>query len=254
MLRISKNFTWNNGAWQEQSVKARIYDGLNVVQERDGQGDLVALYVRGVDMGGGIGGLLARVFDVGTSFMHYDGHGNVVQLTEASGVVSGKYTYDAFGRMLSVTGGAAGLNPYRFSTKEHVGGLVYYGYRFYSPSLGKWINRDPIVEQGGVNLQLFLNNSPVNYIDHYGHIPAWAIITIACFIGGILVVGSIYFGNFLNCRLFGIGCGKKPAVGTVLYGALIGCVVGGGITGIGLGPPPPPTPPPGGFPPVAKPF
>ena len=171
MLRVSKTFTWNNGAWQEQSQKRRVYDGMDVAQERDGQGALVALYVRGVDMGGGIGGLLARVFDVGTSFMHYDGRGNVVQLTDASGAVSGKYSYDAFGRLLSVTGGAAGLNPYRFSTKEHIGSLVYYGYRFYSASLGKWLNRDPIEEEGGVSLYSFVANSPISLADDMGQSP-----------------------------------------------------------------------------------
>ena len=63
MLRVSKTFTWTNGDWIPQSEKRRVYDGLNVVQERDGQGVLKALYVRGIDVGGGIGGLLARVFD-----------------------------------------------------------------------------------------------------------------------------------------------------------------------------------------------
>ena len=184
MLRVSKTFTWSNGAWVSQGEKRRVYDGMNAVQERDGQGALVALYVRGKDMGGGIGGLLARVFDVDTSFMHYDGRGNVVQLTNNAGVVSGKYIYDAFGRLLSITGGAAGLNPYRFSTKEHVGSLVYYGYRFYSPSLGKWINRDPIEELGGTNVYAFTENSPLNFVDTYGLLIVPVMIVVM--IGGVL--------------------------------------------------------------------
>ena len=28
-------------------------------------------------------------------------------------------------------------------------GLVYYGFRYYSPSLGRFLNRDPIGEMGG---------------------------------------------------------------------------------------------------------
>jgi uncharacterized protein RhaS with RHS repeats len=43
-----------------------------------------------------------------------------------------------------------------------------YGYRFYSPSLGRWINRDPIGEAGGLNLYGFVGNSPTNYFDYYG--------------------------------------------------------------------------------------
>ena len=30
--------------------------------------------------------------------------------------------------------------------------LAYYNYRFYNPKDGRWINRDPIAEQGGLNL------------------------------------------------------------------------------------------------------
>ena len=183
-LRTSKMFTWANGAWQEQSAKARVYDGMNAIQERDGQGMLLALYIRGADMGGGIGGLLARVFNLGASFMHYDGRGNVVQLTDAAGAVSGKYTYDAYGNTLSLTGGAAGLNPYRFSTKEQVGPLLYYGYRFYSPSLGKWINRDPIREAGGANLYQFVLGNPLTYIDKEGLLSAGAVAALwACGVG-----------------------------------------------------------------------
>jgi hypothetical protein len=46
--------------------------------------------------------------------------------------------------------------------------LVYYLYRFYSPELGRWINRDPIEERGGVNLYGFVNNNGVNITDLFG--------------------------------------------------------------------------------------
>jgi RHS repeat-associated protein len=47
-------------------------------------------------------------------------------------------------------------------------GLYYYGKRYYSPSLGRWLNRDPIEEQGGLNLYAFVGNDPVNAIDIIG--------------------------------------------------------------------------------------
>jgi uncharacterized protein RhaS with RHS repeats len=43
-----------------------------------------------------------------------------------------------------------------------------YGYRFYSPGLGRWINRDPIGEAGGLNLYAMVGNNPTNYGDPYG--------------------------------------------------------------------------------------
>jgi uncharacterized protein RhaS with RHS repeats len=47
-------------------------------------------------------------------------------------------------------------------------GFVDFGYRFYSPSLGRWINRDPIEESGGLNLYAAFANDPVNKWDEYG--------------------------------------------------------------------------------------
>jgi len=42
------------------------------------------------------------------------------------------------------------------------------GHRYYSPSLGRFINRDPIEEQGGINLYSFIGNDPVNRWDLLG--------------------------------------------------------------------------------------
>jgi RHS repeat-associated protein len=37
--------------------------------------------------------------------------------------------------------------------------VAYYGYRYYDPLTGRWINRDPIEEEGGMNLYGFCNNN-----------------------------------------------------------------------------------------------
>lgn len=50
-------------------------------------------------------------------------------------------------------------------SEEEVSGLYYYGYRFYSPSLMRWQNRDPIEEEGGLNLYGFCGNCPTTNID-----------------------------------------------------------------------------------------
>jgi RHS repeat-associated protein len=40
--------------------------------------------------------------------------------------------------------------------------------RFYNPETGRWINRDPIEEEGGVNLYAFVRNNGVNWWDMLG--------------------------------------------------------------------------------------
>jgi len=47
-------------------------------------------------------------------------------------------------------------------------GVRYYGFRYYNPSTGRWLSRDPAEEQGGLNLYGFIGNSSVNAIDLLG--------------------------------------------------------------------------------------
>jgi RHS repeat-associated protein len=91
-------------------------------------------------------------------------------LTDQQQNIVAEYTYDAWGNTLSATGAQAASNTYRFSTKEFFpgSGFYNYGYRFYAPGMGRWINRDPIGESGGLNLYAFGPNSPVNGYDPYG--------------------------------------------------------------------------------------
>jgi RHS repeat-associated protein len=108
-------------------------------------------------------------------FYAYDANGNVTDLVGTNGTGLAHYEYDPFGNPLVATGTLAAANPFRFSTKytDDETGLVYYGIRYYSPEMGRWLSRDPIGERGGRNLYGFVNNSPVNYFDPYGLWKSW---------------------------------------------------------------------------------
>ena len=69
-------------------------------------------------------------------------------------------TSTASGAVMSATGTMAETFRFRFSTKykDEETGLYDYGYRFYSPYMGRFINRDPIEENGELNLYAFLQN------------------------------------------------------------------------------------------------
>ena len=75
-----------------------------------------------------------------------------------------------FGEVLRATGPIARANPFRFSTKfqDDETDLLYYGYRYYSVSAGRWICGDPMEEQGGVNLYVIVSNDPVGSVDELG--------------------------------------------------------------------------------------
>ena len=171
---ISREWVYQNGAFVETEEKRRVFNGLDVVQERNAQNQVTAQLVRD----GNISGILSRTTADGAAFYGYDGNGNVTLLTDASGADVAHYRYDAWGNTLEAVGPRAGENPYRFSTKEvhAASGLIDFGYRFYSPSMGRWINRDPLGEAGGVNLYAMVGNSPVNGVDEYGLIPNKALL------------------------------------------------------------------------------
>jgi RHS repeat-associated protein len=101
----------------------------------------------------------------------FDQMKNVTELFGASGNIAASYDYAPFGATLSVTGPAAALNPFRFSSEawDATLGLVYYNWRHYNPFDGHFISRNPIGEDGGLNLYGFVGNDPVNRWDYLGN-------------------------------------------------------------------------------------
>ena len=147
-------------------ISARLRQFAHVLRPRQGRGrgfTRVSSGLTRTPRAGGIGGLLARSRHAtsspyavnGNSFYHADGNGNVTYLASASGGTDAAYRYDPFGRWLAQTGPYASANGLRFSSKPWVAhngsntdGLYYYGYRFYDPLTQRWLNRDPIAEDG----------------------------------------------------------------------------------------------------------
>ena len=135
-----------------------LYDGWNMIRETQVSGfsSQVSSFVWGLDLSGtlqgagGIGGLLSVTKHEAQSTKHYaiayDANGNVTELVDTNGAIVARYEYDPYGNAITTEGTEARSNPFRFSTKytDDETGLVYYGYRFCHPELGRWINRDPI--------------------------------------------------------------------------------------------------------------
>jgi RHS repeat-associated protein len=139
---------------------------------------------------GGVGGLLkASYFGTVTTncFPAFDGNGNVAGLLNAADATfSANYEYGPFGEVIRSTGPMAKVNPIRFSTKyqDDESDLLYYGYRYYKPSTGTWVSRDPINERGfrtitdhkrlpfareeEKNIYCFNRENPVSIVDPLG--------------------------------------------------------------------------------------
>jgi RHS repeat-associated protein len=141
---------------------------------------VIRSYVWGSDLSGsiqgagGVGGLiLIRDLPsaIGYCSIAYDGNGNVAGLVSMSGGTNrASYEYGPFGEVIRATGSMAKANPFRFSTKyqDDETDLLYYGYRYYSASNGRWLSRDPIDENGGASLYGFNRNGGMSAVDYLG--------------------------------------------------------------------------------------
>ena len=197
--RVRKQiYLYSGGAWNSTPTIDRkfIYDGWNLVLELNALSSDAVLekYTWGLDLSGqagqhwgsddiagihnagGIGGLLS-IRDVGTttSLMYfYNANGDVGQLVKNSdGSFGAKYQYYPYGGETQAVGSYASVNPFRFSSKHWDGEqqALYYGYRYHKPKLGRWLSRDPLQEDGGVNLYVHAANTPTNVADSLGLAP-----------------------------------------------------------------------------------
>ena len=176
--------TTNNGtSWTTLATTRFVYDGWNLLVEFDAAGAVMRSYAWGPDDNGALSSLgasapvMMKAFShsqvpvMGTFYLASDVSGNVAGLfNAANGNQAAAFEYGPFGEPLRTTGTAAEACPFRFGAKywDSDTRLAYYGYRCFSPSMGRWLSHDPIGETGGVNLYGFVNNDPVNQQDLLG--------------------------------------------------------------------------------------
>jgi RHS repeat-associated protein len=184
--RIAK-VTYPNGSAVAAAATVFLYDGWNLIAEYNldsGAWALDRTYSWGLDLSGstqgagGVGGLLSVTMHEAQAtapfYPIYDGNGNIEAYIDSNGAPAAIYQYDAFGNVLSGAGRGDALEQanfsHRFSTKYHDAetGLLYYGLRYYHALLGRWINRDPIEERGGMNLYGFVGNGTPIRFDYMG--------------------------------------------------------------------------------------
>ena len=100
---------------------------------------------------------------------------NVSEVFDKQGTIAAAYDYSPYG---AVTGTGSLVQPVQWSGEMHDEelALVYYNYRYYNPKDGRWINRDPIAEEGGWNLYSF-NKNIIYTTDYLGLLSLGRFIT-----------------------------------------------------------------------------
>ena len=107
---------------------------------------------------------------IGTNYYWYqnDHLGTPQKITDGTGAIVWSGTYDSFGKT-EVQIGAIENNlrfPGQYFDQET--GLYYNWNRYYDPKTGRYLTPDPIGQEGGINLFLYVANNPLNSADPFG--------------------------------------------------------------------------------------
>ena len=137
----------------------------------------------------GVGGLVAVSIGGSFYFPFYGSNAEILGYVDEGGQIVASYAYGPFGEPAVSAGSMVDRFSFRFMTRrwDPFLGLYDFGERWYSVALRRWINRDPLGEDGGVNLYAFCDNDPVNTIDPNGCIPLDTIWDLANVIYDICV-------------------------------------------------------------------
>ncbi len=229
-------------AWK-QSGNVRtyfLYDGLTPVCELGADGSVLATNTFGAN------GLLARrsfsalkpvsglkgaepevgerisVTAASSVFYTFDQQGSVAQRLNPDGSIRSSHLFDAFGVSASILPDPFGYNGQWGYYSDGETGLYQLGHRYYDPSTGRFLTRDPIGSRGGVNLYGHVGNNPINWSDPTGYQVAETAAAGACLLdppcaaAAILIVGATYcathppkFPNFLSSDNSGSDAGGK---------------------------------------------
>jgi RHS repeat-associated protein len=156
-------------AWKQNSAGRTyfLYDGISPVVELDAVGNVTATNTFGA------GGLLSRRSGGASVFYTFDERGSVVQRMDGFGGALSSHLYDAYGVGSSsvATGDPFGFGGQWGYYRDAETGLELCTLRYYGAG-GRWLSRDLIGYEGGINLYGYVGNAPTAYTDPLGLLPA----------------------------------------------------------------------------------
>jgi RHS repeat-associated protein len=157
----------------EKNIGGRItryvYDGLKLIAEKDASGATTAAYTYDTS-----GRLISVYKNQATYYFHLNHRGDVLRITDENKNMVAGYIYDPWGNILSSSGSFADEQPFRYAGYlfDEETGLYFLQARYYDPTLGRFISRDP--DDVGditpsINPYVYAEGNPLSFVDPTGN-------------------------------------------------------------------------------------
>ncbi|EDY18791.1 YD repeat protein [Chthoniobacter flavus Ellin428] len=181
--------------------KRLLWNGMTLCEERDATGATVNKRF----FGGGE--QVANGPSAGSYYYATDHLGNISEMTDSTGAVRADYDYTPYGTRTKTAGDLDTNLGFTGHYLHQLSGLYLTPTRLYDPATARWLARDPIGEDGGLNLYAYVGGNPLNAIDPSGQ--SWG--------GFFLGVGVGVLAGLLLAPLLG-----ECLLAAMLIGAISG--------------------------------
>jgi RHS repeat-associated protein len=212
--------------------------GWGLLEKRGANGELLARHVHGPS----VDDLVLSELGGAVYYYHHDHLNSTIAVTDESGNVVEQYRYDAYGQPYFYgpdgtprSESAIGIR-FLFTGREWLASLGLYDYRHraYSPSLGRFLQMDPLgFGARDVNVYRYCGNNPEIFVDAYGEAWSWGAVALGAGLGAVggfaagvgqQLVRAIQGGRFEWKEVARVTVAS--AAGGAVYGAFVGALTG----------------------------